>query len=212
MHKSQAGSLFNLVFKPCEYSEHRLATNCLPWLAPSTISTSLHSYFRNPACVADFKEWHTSHPAESIWTWTEWQNNAETTITMPWDKDGLNERMPETVGCCDDCVLSAGNVDVYYWPVKGANTDCVSLIGSSYRPVDEGFFTYDARGHKEFLPKPNPWSTDKALLTSRTPLPNMVRRFHAIISPSNSSMALNMSMPINSTILPSTQIFDSYTL
>ena len=38
--------------------------------------------------------------------------------------------------CCDQCYLYGDNVDVYYWPNPGADTSCLSLIGTDINPPD----------------------------------------------------------------------------
>lgn len=48
-------------------------------------------------------------------------------------------------------------MDVYYWPVAGANSDCVSAIGSNFNnPVTELMVT-DDRGYPYWKAQTNPW-------------------------------------------------------
>ena len=48
-------------------------------------------------------------------------------------------------------------MDVYYWPVAGANSDCVSIIGSNFNdPVTELMIT-DDRGYPYWKAQKNPW-------------------------------------------------------
>ena len=70
---------------------------------------------------------------------------------MSWDEDGLEAVMPSSLSCCNECLNAAGNVDMFYWPKSGVNADCLSIIGTSHRPVDEGFFTSDRRWRKEYV-------------------------------------------------------------
>lgn len=61
------------------------------------------------------------------------------------------------VGCCGQCTMFGGNVDVYYWPVSGVNDDCVSTIGSNFNnPVTELLVT-DDRGYPYWKAQTNPW-------------------------------------------------------
>lgn len=60
-------------------------------------------------------------------------------------------------------------MDVFYWPVDGAKSNCLSVIGTSEKPIDDGFFTSDDRGHKYFMSQPNVYATTDApppLITS----------------------------------------------
>ena len=43
--------------------------------------------------------------------------------------------------CCHNCFLSAGNVDVYYWPDPDPNTSCLDVVGSTIYPPDHGATT-----------------------------------------------------------------------
>ena len=40
--------------------------------------------------------------------------------------------------CCGTCYIYGPNVDVYYWPEPGADTSCLSIIGSDVVPLDVG--------------------------------------------------------------------------
>ena len=114
--------------------------------------------------------------------------------------------MASIVGSCNNCGVAAGHADVYYWLVSGVNTDFLSVIGTSSRPVDDGFFTHDNRGHKEFLSRPNPWATDESSTATITSSPSRLRRFHTLIPLSENPIALNESIPINNTALGVIQI------
>ena len=43
--------------------------------------------------------------------------------------------------CCGTCQITAGNVDVYFWPEPGSDTSCLSIIGDAIYPVDYGATT-----------------------------------------------------------------------
>ena len=46
--------------------------------------------------------------------------------------------------CCGTCYIYGPNVDVYYWPEPGADTSCLSIIGSDVVPLDVGAQTDEA--------------------------------------------------------------------
>lgn len=46
--------------------------------------------------------------------------------------------------CCGTCYIYGPNVDVYYWPEPGADTSCLSIIGSDVVPLDIGAQTDEA--------------------------------------------------------------------
>ena len=48
-------------------------------------------------------------------------------------------------------------MDVYYWPVSGANSDCVSIIGSSYNNYVTELLITDDRGYPYWKAQTNPW-------------------------------------------------------
>ena len=61
------------------------------------------------------------------------------------------------VGCCGQCEILGGNADVYYWPVPGANSDCVSIIGSSFNDPARELLVTDNRGYPYWKAQTNPW-------------------------------------------------------
>lgn len=48
-------------------------------------------------------------------------------------------------------------MDVFYWPVPGANSDCVSTIGSSFNDPASELLVTDNRGYPYWKAQPNPW-------------------------------------------------------
>ena len=48
-------------------------------------------------------------------------------------------------------------MDVYYWPVTGANSDCVSIVGSTYNDYVSELLTTDNRGYPYWKAQTNPW-------------------------------------------------------
>ena len=162
---NQSGSMWHLVYHPCDWDTHMNADWCKPYLARPPMSSSIKSWMRNHDCVSSFDEWHTSNLNQPEWTYTDWVGY-ETTLSMNWNQLATTA---STIGCCDACAIAGGNVDVYYWPVSGSNHDCTSSIGTSDIDPDLGLFTTDARGHKNFVSQPNPYATDASDdLTSTT--------------------------------------------
>lgn len=43
-------------------------------------------------------------------------------------------RSVSEISCCSLCLITAQNVDVYYWPEPDADTSCLSIVGSSVNP------------------------------------------------------------------------------
>ena len=48
-------------------------------------------------------------------------------------------------------------MDVYYWPVPEANSDCVSQIGTSFNNPATELVVTDDRGYPYWKAQPNPW-------------------------------------------------------
>ena len=48
-------------------------------------------------------------------------------------------------------------MDVYYWPVPGANSDCVSVIGSNFKDPATELVVTDNRGFPYWKVQKNPW-------------------------------------------------------
>lgn len=147
------------MYRACDEPDHELEDACRDWLAPPPISSAIKSWMRQPECLTSFAEWHSAHLDEPPWSHVDWYGS-QVTSTIEWSKLATTS----TAGCCDFCAIFGGNVDVYYWPALGARSDCLSSIGTSYRPVDEGFFTTDARGNKWPLSRPNPYATSSGNL------------------------------------------------
>ena len=209
---NQSGTVWHLVYHPCEWEEHRNSPWCKRWLAPPKVSASLRSWMRNPECVTSFREWHSSNLDSPTWTFSEWRDNSETIRSMDWNELATTAT---TLGCCDSCVILGGNVDVHYWPVPGANTDCLSTIGTSYRHPDDGFFATDDRGHKHFKSRPNPYAqnaTSSKPTATRATTPTKRLRFRSVGPLLNHSIALNHSISVNQTMPVSTAVVSGYTM
>ena len=48
-------------------------------------------------------------------------------------------------------------MDVYYWPVTGANSDCLSTIGSKFNDPATELLVKDDRGYPYWKAQKNPW-------------------------------------------------------
>ena len=53
-------------------------------------------------------------------------------------------------------------MDVYYWPVTGANSDCVSEIGTSFKNPATELMVTDDRGYPYWKAQPNPWGQNSS--------------------------------------------------
>lgn len=62
-------------------------------------------------------------------------------------------------------------MDVYYWPNAEENSDCVSIIGSSFNnPVSELMVT-DDRGYPYWKAQTNPWGQNNSQVVDSITLP-----------------------------------------
>lgn len=174
---------------------------------------------RQPECRASFAEWHSTHPEEVPWTWSYWDEQSRVLVktSVEWDRYTATS----TLGCCDGCRIFGGNVDLFYWPVSGANSDCVSEIGTSESPINDDLFTTDDYGYKHFASGPNPYATESIsrgppLITSSPspPVPLRLRlRYHSLAKFTfNSSDAVNNSIPTNKTIPGNIAVVSGHTL
>lgn len=137
---NNSGTMNKLVYGAGEYYPIHRAQNGIP----PDINSKIVSWMREPDCRSSFLEWHTENPDESTWSYTDWTNNSNVPHTMDWSSVATASA---TFGCCDACELVGGNVDVYYWPVPGANTDCLASVGTTAASdIDQNLVITDARG------------------------------------------------------------------
>ena len=182
-----SGTIFGLVYNAWEY----YAVNRRLSGIPPENNSKMVSWMRDPDCRSSFLEWHTEHPDEPVWTYTDRVVNEDVVSTMDWNSVAGTSG---DSGCCDRCELVGGNVDVYYWPIQGANTDCLASVGTTAASdVDQNLMIPDDRGVGGgwWKSQPNPYS-----LTSSPAFPNPVlqhtinARGHAILTaPGNDSVA-----------------------
>ena len=77
------------------------------------------------------------------WFWTTSTYTAATTVYTTWTRQQvpqLNPYMGDSRPCCGMCTVYFSLVDVWYWPVPGANTACLenattSNLGATSSPV-----------------------------------------------------------------------------
>lgn len=153
---------------------------------PSDVNDKIISWMRLPECRSSFLEWHTEHPDQSSWSYTDWAGNTNVPHAMDWSYLATSSA---TAGCCDACELAGGNVDVYYWPVAGANTDCLASIGTSIASdIDQNLLITDARGVGGgwWKSQPNPYVHTSSSSSSNSNLPGPLNaRGHTLLSTAN---------------------------
>ena len=187
---NNTGTMNALVYTGDEYyPRHREETGI-----PPDTNAKILSWMRDPDCRSSFFEWHTEHPDQPTWTYTDRIDNTDVLQTMNWDSVATTS-VP--YGCCDACNLIGGDVDVYFWPVAGANTDCVASIGTTAAStIDQKLIITDARGIGGgwWNPQPNPYLPTSASSSSNSaPLDSIIARGHALISaPADSSESLTI--------------------
>ena len=179
------GTMNQLVYHGREYWDNHRKDDGIP---PDT-NAKILTWMRDPDCRSSFFEWHTEHPDQPTWTYTDRIDNADVLQTLDWSSIATTS-VP--YGCCEACNLVGGDVDVWYWPVAGANTDCLASVGTTAAStIDQNLIITDARGIGGgwWNPQPNPYLTS-ALSSSSNPalLQSIIARGHTLISaPANSS-------------------------
>ena len=102
--------------KPC-FVNTSLA-DCSKYESAQTLSEMgrIREWMRSPQCLSSSQEYNSIQGQSSV---------------SPIGGDT----------CCGIAYIAAQNVDVYYWPEPNANTDCLSLVGTSVYPLDYGATT-----------------------------------------------------------------------
>ena len=182
---NNSGTMYQLVYGAWEYYFVHREESGIP---PDT-NSKIVSWMREPDCLGSFLEWHTEHPDQSNWSYTDRAYNTDVLHTLDWSSVAASS---STLGCCDACELVGGNVDVYYWPVPGANTDCLASIGTTVASdIDQNLGISDARGVGGgwWNSIPNPYNITSSPSSSFSALPAALNaRGHALLSaPDNSS-------------------------
>lgn len=90
------------------------------------------------------------------------------THTIDWNTIATTT---STVGCCGQCNVFGGNVDVYYWPVPGENDDCVSTIGTSFNDPETELMVTDDRGYPYWKIQTNPWGSNDTYTVDSNTIP-----------------------------------------
>lgn len=176
---NNSGTMYQLVYGAEEYyGQHREGTGI-----PPDMNSRIVSWMRDPDCHSSFFEWHTENPDQSIWTYTDREENKDVLKTLHWSSIAAKTG---TFGCCEACELVGGNVDVYFWPVSGANTDCLATVGTTAASdINQRLLISDARGVGGgwWKSQPNPYYL-KSLnsVSNSAPLPHLNARDHALLS------------------------------
>ncbi|KAL9066628.1 MAG: hypothetical protein Q9161_007458 [Pseudevernia consocians] len=163
---NNSGTLYNVVYGAhCIWSREY---ECAPWLPSPAVLPDFLDWLRKPECVQSFYEYHTHHTDQPPWTWSGRIFDGWSTYTIDWNTVATTT---SSVGCCEQCTILGGNVDVYYWPVSGAKEDCVLTIGSEFNnPVTELLIT-DDRGYPYWKAQTNPWGQNGSLEVDSITLP-----------------------------------------
>ena len=183
---NNSGTMSGLVYNAWEY----YAVNRKLSGIPPENNSKIVSGMRDPDCRSSFLEWHTEHPDKPIWTYTDRAENEDVVSTMDWSSVAGTSG---NAGCCDTCELVGGNVDVYFWPIQGANTDCLASVGTTAASdIDQNLMIPDARGVGGgwWKSQPNPYSlTSSPALLKPALQYTLNARGHAILSaPGNDSV------------------------
>lgn len=75
---------------------------------------------------------------------------------------GMEAPVQDTENCCGTCEVTAGTVDVFYWPAPNASTSCLDIIGSNVNPLTYGA-TIDSKDGYDYF------SDNNGVLTSTLP-------------------------------------------
>ena len=187
---NNSGTMYQLVYGAVEYyGQHREGSGI-----PPDMNSEILSWIRDPDCHSSFFEWHTKNLDQSIWTYTDREENTDVLQTLDWSSIAINTG---TFGCCEACELVGGNVEVYFWPMPGANTDCLATVGTTAASdIDQRLLITDARGVGGgwWKSQSNPYYLESLDLVSNSappappaPVPNLNARGHALLSTADNS-------------------------
>ena len=178
---NNTGTMYQLVYGAWEYyGQHREISGI-----PPDMNARIVRWMRDPDCHSSFFEWHTENPDQSIWTYTDREENQDVLQTLDWSSIAINTG---TFGCCEACELVGGNVDVYFWPMPGANTDCLATVGTTAASdIDQKLLIGDARGVGGgwWKSQPNPYNLNS--VSNSASLPNINARGHVLLSTTDNS-------------------------
>lgn len=181
---NNSGTMYELVYGAGEYySKHREGSGI-----PPDMNSEIVSWMRDSDCHRSFFEWHTENPDQSIWTYTDREENKDILRTLDWNSIAVTTG---PFGCCEACQLVGGNVDVYFWPVPGVNTDCLATIGTTVASdIDQRLLISDVRGVGGgwWKSQSNPYDLERLnSLSNSAPLPNLKARGYTLLSTVNDS-------------------------
>ena len=142
--------------------------NCAPWLPSPVVLPKLLEWLRKPECIQSFHAYHTQHMDEPTWTYSRRSFDGWNILTIDWDTIATTT---STIGCCNQCTVFGGNVDVYYWPVLEANSACLSVIGSSFKNPATELLVTDDRGYPYWKPQRDPWADNDSKSVNSITIP-----------------------------------------
>ena len=143
-------------------------SKCIPWRPSPAVLPKLLGWLRRPECLQSFYEYHNQHLDQLPWTWSRRAFNGWSINTIDWRTIASTTA---SVGCCNQCSIYGGNVDVYYWPVLGANSDCLSTIGTNFKDPATELMITDNRGYPYWKPQKNPWAQNGSQNADSTNIP-----------------------------------------
>ena len=138
----------------------------------------LLEWLREPECIQSFDAYHTQHMDEPTWTYSRRSFDGWNILTIDWDTIATTT---STIGCCNQCTVFGGNVDVYYWPTLEANSACLSIIGSSFKDPATELLVTDDRGFPYWKPQRDPWADNDS------------RNVNSITIPAEQALPLGMN-------------------
>lgn len=86
----------------------------------------IKNWMRSPECYSDLAEWSPLRSASPPMALVD---------HLPFGVIELEKV------CCKGCAITAGNVELYYWPEANASTACLDIVGNGTYPLDYGATT-----------------------------------------------------------------------
>ena len=86
--------------------------NNVPSFNDTSLNNTVTNWMRSPQCMSSSREWLAS--------------NGQQTDVVTTQLGDMN--------CCHACNMYGGNVEVYYWPERNANSACLSIVGKTTNP------------------------------------------------------------------------------
>ena len=118
--------------------------------------------FKNGNSSDDCKKIETPKRLEEMAEIKDWMRSPQcSSANVAYDSaNGILKGGPMgTENCCGTCLLTAGIVDIFYWPEPDADTSCLDIVGTDVNPLTYGATTDSANGF-------NYWSSNGVLSSS----------------------------------------------